>query len=262
LLLAACSRTLGGEGRDASAGRGGYLRVDGGGAGRAGSAGVDGESPTGIGGAGGIGFVTGIGGVGGGRFGSSGGRFGSGVGGGAGGSALGGGGDRVSTTGAGGGAGAAWEAGTADASDGGDTGAPESFCAIPAAALTNIVVNWCDAAQTCAQCSWTTGGSIGFAGMPTGRCALPPLLCPIPGSGAVTAAGVFPICTAHPDGETYQGVLVQLIGTTLFPRSLTVATACSGLDNEGAGNLPVFGFDVTPCTLGQPTCVASCADCP
>jgi len=98
--------------------------------------------------------------------------------------------------------------------------------------------------------------------MPTGRCALPPLLCPIPASGAVTAAGVFPLCTAHPDGETYQGVLVQLIGTPLLAPSLTVATACSGLDNEGGGNLPVFGFDVTPCALGRPTCVANCSDCP
>jgi hypothetical protein len=232
--------------------------------GRAGSTGVDGESPTGIGGAGGVGVLTGVGGSGGGRLGWGGGPFGSGVAGG-GGSAgpLGGGGDRVSPTGAGGGSGATWDAGMADASDGNDAG--EAFCAIPSAPaveITNIVLTWCDAAQTCAQCSWTTGGSIGGSGMASGRCALPPLLCPPSTSGSIAAGGVFPVCTAHPVGETYQGVLVELIGTTIVAPSVTVATSCAGLDNEGAGNLPVFGFDVTPCGLGRPTCVASCSDCP
>jgi hypothetical protein len=256
LLFAACNRTLGGDVRGAtsSAGRGGNVRADDGGAGSGGALGAGGPSSTPIG-AGGVGLPTG-----------SGGRLGFGLG--TGGREIGAGGGWGSTTGAGGGSGLAPDAasGTADASAGGDGGAPYPFCAIPSAPaqrLTNITVSWCDAAQTCAQCSWVAT-EIGGTTMPTGPCALPPLLCPSAAStsGPIAAGGVFPLCTAHPDGETYEGLLVQLIGTTLVAPSVTVATSCSGLDNEGAGNLPVFGFDVTPCAVGRPTCVARCSDCP
>jgi hypothetical protein len=263
-MLAACSRTLGGDVPDGAsiAGRGGNER----GVGGAGLLGVGGDSSNRIGGVAGGGFLAGIGGAGGRGFGSVG-----GVGGVASAGSFGVGGYRVGTTGGGGGSGVARDAsiGTEDASHGtsidASIDASLSFCALPSGPtdpVANIVVTWCDAAQTCAMCSWNTGGTLGGFGAPVGPCTLPPLLCPPPTSGAIAAGGLFPVCSAHPDGEIYEGVLVQLDGTTVVAPSVTVATSCSGLDNDGAGNLPVFDFDVTPCGLGHPTCVAQCSDCP
>ena len=147
--------------------------------------------------------------------------------------------------------------------DGGfDSGAADggaSTCAIPAGPTvpwTDITVTWCGAERSCAKCIWTSSGpSIGFIGAPTAPCTFPPMLCPSSGSGSGVPDGVFPRCSAHPDGEVYDGVLVQLSGTT-------TPIACSGLDNEGSGNLPDFNFDVTPCVLEDFTCVADCSACP
>jgi hypothetical protein len=150
--------------------------------------------------------------------------------------------------------------------DGGARDGGASFCSIPGApqaGWTDITVTWCDAGRACASCVWTTGAyGIGLLAKPDGPCAFPAMLCPVADSQSIAAGGIFPVCTAHPDGEVYEGVLVQLVGVTLSPAGVTQATACAGLDNEGSGNLPDFNFDVTPCGLDHFTCVADCSACP
>ncbi len=121
-------------------------------------------------------------------------------------------------------------------------------------AAGRVDVEWCVGARNCATCEWKGGGEIGFDIPTSTACLFQTVICPsISGSGV--GSNNPPACTAHPDGETYQGVLVEY---TSDPASL----GCYGLDHNGAGNNPVFNFDSLPCALGGFTCVPDCGSCP
>lgn len=125
---------------------------------------------------------------------------------------------------------------------------------IAGTAVARVDVEWCTSAKSCATCAWKGGGEIGFD-MPTSTpCVFQTVICPST-SGSDAGSNNPPACTAHPDGETYQGVLVEYASD---PASL----GCYGLDHNGAGNNPVFNFDILPCALGGFTCVPDCGSCP
>jgi hypothetical protein len=114
-----------------------------------------------------------------------------------------------------------------------------------------IDIAWCDAAHTCATCSWRFPGVGIFIGAkPATNCALPTFACPA-STGGPTSDGGEPSCPMSLNGAAYdQGALIfNDDGRSLYE--------CQVWGAEDAA-----GGDLTSCQIGGFVCATSCAACP
>jgi hypothetical protein len=114
-----------------------------------------------------------------------------------------------------------------------------------------IDIAWCDAAHTCAICTWRFPGvGIFISAQPTASCTLPLFTCPA-APGGPTADGGVPICPSTVSGADYDQ------GHILFEETWS-PYECQVWDSADAGP----GGDLTSCQLGGFTCATSCSACP